>query len=457
MLPTHHTQSLRGDFEADDYLLDTAVNSSTDQTLIDEYASEIGTHGYMPKTFAGLDTSKLGFFIVGQKSAYIELKNKIIKEAGSMSVEDRMQGVRYLCSIPYTNGTAHCLEAAMSIIRDGSIDIYKRFYFFSNKDKYFRLDDHLVYYIYGGFFKQGKREGPLKVPYELMFLTVAFILQNYSSEMDIRQSALNWCLDLVENDNEDDGTKVKALCILVQHGEHDEQSFAIEQCNELFNIEDPIDVEIDDNDVRDLLRALRTKHQLTQQDVGETSLDEGLYRTLINCVPGDKHTQQNIANFFEQVVDDSDLLYEGVHIKDICRLINRELATFEKWVATDCINNLIRIACDESIEGLDLIPQLIRTLTNFTQPLELKLAPSLEERLRNDVFAGLNQSLLRLNEGLKEEVNKSRQSSDKAAVREFLIYFEDEKDLLYKLYSNDMTKQKFEEHFNNITTEWMTA
>ena len=455
MLPTHQS-SRGGDFEVDEeYLLDKATNP--DQNLIDEYASEIGTHGYMPKTFAGLDTSKLGFYIVGQKSAYIELKNKIIKEATSMSVEDRMQGVRYLCSIPYTNGTAHCLEAAMSIIRDGSIDIYKRFYFFSNKDKWFRLDDHLVYYIYGGFFKQGKREGPLKVPYELMFLTVAFILQNYSSEMETRQSALNWCLDLVENDNEDDGTKVKALCILVQHGEQDEQSFAIEQCNEIFNIEDPIDVEIDDNDVRDLLRALRTKHQLGQQDVGETSLDEGLYQAMIRTVPGNNHVQKEIKDFFEQVIDDSDLLYEGIHVKDICRLINRELATFEQWVASDCISNLIRIACDETIEGLDLIPQLIRTLTNFTQPVPLKLTPTLEERLRNDIFAGLNQSLLRMPEAVKEEINKSRQSSDKAAVKEFLIYFEDEKDLLYKVYSNEMPKSKFEEHFNRITAEWMNA
>ena len=454
MLPTHQS-SRGGDFEVDEeYLLDKATNP--DQNLIDEYASEIGTHGYMPKTFAGLDTSKLGFYIVGQKSAYIELKNKIIKEATSMSVEDRMQGVRYLCSIPYTNGTAHCLEAAMSIIRDESIDIYKRFYFFSNKDKYFRLEDHVVYYIYGGFMKQGIREGPLKVPYELMFLTVSYVLQNYSTEMAARQTALDWCLDLIENDSEDDGSKVKALCILVQHGEQDEQAFAIEQCQQIFDIEDPIDVEIDDTDVRDLLRALRTKHKITPNDLAEKLRD-----IAADTIIRDEITVDDIHIFFDSQVIEGDLRYEGINIKDICKLLYKELMTFDQWVRADCLAQIVRIACealvDDEYEPSDIIPQLIRVVSNFTQPVPLKLTPSLEERLRNDIFAGLNQSLLRLNEGLRVEVDNSRRSSDKAAVREFLIYFEDEKDLLYKTYAAEIAKPKFEEHFNRIVAEWMQA
>ena len=128
-----------------DHLQDEEYAATTDaDTILEDYKNELGSHSYMPKDFLGIATKDLGFHIVGKDSTFLALKNKLVDHSTTLKVEDRMQGVRYLCSIPFNDALYHCVEAAMSIISDESIDIYKRYYFLSNNDKFYRLDAHVV-------------------------------------------------------------------------------------------------------------------------------------------------------------------------------------------------------------------------------------------------------------------------------------------------------------------------
>lgn len=437
------------DHDQDEYAREEENNTMD----LNHYESEIGSHQFMPKTFVGLDTSKLGFHIQGQKSPYLELKEKIISEATTLCIEDRMQGVRYLCSIPYNNGTAHCLEAAMSVLRDENIDIYKRFYFMHSKEKYLRLDDHVVYYLYGAFFKQGKRAGPLKYPFDVMFPTVEYILKNYTPDLASRQNALEWLMDIIEDQMMDDGSKCQAITILQNCGDFEEKSWATDQCIELYNVESPADVETEDGDVRDILRGLRTSYALQAEETPETLFVK--LCQLVQSYPNKEETEEQITAFFNDILPLNET-FEGIKISDICILFHKCVEKLDKFAADNCLREFVATISNVTSEDI-LIPDVVRILTNFVLPKPLVFAATLLEKLRNDVFAGLNASLMQLNPGLRSEVEQSRNSNDKSAAQEFMMFFEDEIEVIFERYAKEyqLGRKEFDGYITRITKEWM--
>ena len=440
----------------DDYANDGSDN------LVDEYSAHMSSGiSYMPKNFLGMETKDLGFFIVGQETPFMILKKKILEEGKQLKLEDRMQGVRYLCSIPYNNATYHCVEAATSIIFDESVDVYKRFYFFDNKDKYFRLDDHVVHYCHPAFFKYGKSQGAVVVPVELMIKSAIYILNHYGSETTIRQTVLDWCLDILEDEvHQDIQTRLAIMKLLLEHGAADEQAFVNEQL-EALEISHPDDVQPDVTEIsaKNILRAICTKHSI--KDVTPEPL-------FVACVQyASKHLKENtellsrIEAFFQDIVE-GESKFDNVIIGDVCKLVWLEIKSLKddqkrggSYVADECILRFIQLIENDLPDDCISIVQILNLLDGFTTPRELSLGPSLHERLRNDVFAALNNSLMNLNEGLRIDVQQSRKSEDKSTAREFLMFFDDEKDMLRQTYVNLCTEKEFEDLFNKVVEEWI--
>jgi len=405
-----------------------------------------------------MKTKDLGFHIQGVESPFLTLKQKIISEAKTLKIEDRMQGVRYLCNIPYNNATYHCVEAAFSVIMDESIDVYKRFYFFDNRDKHFRLDDHVVNFCHPGFFKYGLKVGPVKVPYELMRLSAKYILHNYDNNTPIRQTVLDWCLDTIENEAEDVYTKVETLKVLMEKGERDEVAYAKDQLYEL-GIDEKEGLILSDHEklAYDLLRALRTKHTVKAEDTLS-----GLFQSIVNMVVKEKHSDEKLIEavdaFFNDYVS-GDARLEGITVHEICVLASKEIDALRKqssYESDECLRRLVYQI--ERGYGGDTLMYLLTVFEGFVAPREFQLQPSLIERLRHDVFAALNASLLGLNDGLRENVEASRASEDKSACREFLMYFDDEKESLWKQYNqpnNKIDRKQFDDMYDKITGEWM--
>jgi hypothetical protein len=454
--------------EEDDYA--TQGDLDADSELANEYNSEIGTHQFMPKSFLGMKTATLGFHIVGQESPFMVLKNKLIQEAASLKIEDRMQGVRYLCSIPYNNGTYHCVEAAMSIICDASIDVYKRFYFFDSRDKFFRLEDNVVYYCHAGFFKTGIKAGPMQYPYDLMLLSAKYIFQNYSPETQIRQMVLDWTLDIIENASEDTVTKLKLIDFLINEGQQDEQNFAYDQLYAL-GVEDINHVEFvpGDEQARNILRYLRTKYTVEPNQTPE-------FLFVSCCKNNAKHARDDeekeeqlelISSFFSDVVSDN-IKFEGILLADICVLIWKEIESLKQSKQNNSyvIDEILRRFTDVAIsyqtntqdDQGDVVVDLINSLENFVVPRPFSLGPSLVERLRNDLFAALQQQVSALNAGLRASVEEARSSEDKSAAREFLVVcFEDTRYSLEKSYEvqYQMGGKQFNDTYEQVIKEWL--
>lgn len=433
-----------------------ANQDDVDNEMINEYDAELGSHQYMPREFIGMETKNLGFCIVGQKTPFMVLKDKLINEKDTLKVEDRMQGVRYLCNIPYNNAVYHCTEAALSIIQDPKIDIYKRFYFFDNKDKYFRLDDHVVQYLYPAFFKYGLKN-PVEVPLELMVIAAKYILQYYGTETTIRQTVVDWILDIVEDEGEDVVAQIKVLEVLQLNGLTDEQEYAREQLRELgIDSGKASDFEDDESNqlALDILRALRTQYSVNSDDT-----PQALFGDLVKYCrqnQGASNQVKYIEEFFNTSVNE-DTKFDHVGLDKIFILLQKciqDQRTKSEFTSAECLRQLVDVICNPNEVGKEALCLL--SVENFVTSRKLQLQPSQFERLRNDVFAGLNQSLSALNDGLREDVQVSRGSEDKSAAREFLVYFEDEKLLMYeKNYSKVMSQQEFDTMFDKIAEEWL--
>lgn len=439
-------------FEEDSYLTEDDANK-----LLPENANDFGSFQYMPREFLGMSTSELGFHIVGKESPFLTLKNKILEDGPTMKLEDRTQAIRYLCSIPYNNATYHCVEAALSLITDASVDIYKRFYFFSNSDKYFRLDDHVVNYLHPAFFKYGLKYGPIQVPFELMIMSAKYIFNHYGPETQPRQTVLDWCLDICENENEDISTKLKVLTFLRENGESDERRFVDGQLQELGVSNCKVEATPVEAQASDFLRALRKKHATA---FNSSSNPEKLFVACVqhakNKLNEDDDFLDYLSNFFSDVIN-SPTSFETILIGDIAWLISKEIESLrssDPFIAEACIDRFVAVVKNGFDDPMQLIHSMLTIFEGFVTPVPLQLSASNLERLRNEIFAALTEAINNLNEGLRRDVEESRRSEDKAAAREFLIFFEDEKELI-KQKCKDITPQEFEDTYLKVIEEWI--
>jgi hypothetical protein len=474
-----------GNDEEYDYDKESAaeLNSDGSNPNIDE---DLCSYSYVPREFLGMKTETLGFHISGQDvSPFLQLKNKIISEGSQIDVQDRMQAVRYLCNIPYTNHVLHCVEAALPIVKDESIDVYKRYYFFDNKDKYFRLDDHVVQFLHPAFFKYGLKVGCAKVPFELLLHSAEYIFKFYGAETIVRQQALDWCLDQVEDDTQDIAVKVNIIKLLLHLGQEDEKAFASEQL-EILGLADVEDFELSDREklCHDLLRALQTTYTLSEDDTPQglfTQLVQYVNQTIVSSTvstnKGGMKTSKSkkdkkatneeasktealnkVQQFFEDVIH-SEQQIQSIPSSQIAILLFKFLtssASITPLVRQEVYKRLYEVVLMSSTSEITTsVVELVCTLENFCTPRVFQLKPTVEERLRNDLFAALNKALHDMPERMRKEVQTSRKSQDKAPVREFLRFFDDEKDCLQEDYKNDCSVKEFETLYQKITNEWM--
>lgn len=415
---------------------------------MEEYQKEIGSHAYMPTHFLGMSTEDLGFSRTGQ-SPFLDLKAKLLTDT-SISIEDRMQGIRYLCSIPYNNGTMHCVEVVKHLITDPTVDAYKKFHFINTKEKYLRLDDHVAHHAYPLFFQYGLIEGGAVVPVELMFFCAEYIFHSFSADDNIRQSVLNWCLDILSPPEEreeimfeDFTTQMKVCRFLLDHGQADEADFVTDYLQSL-HIETPEDVPIPqiESIARGILRNL----------VGTYQYADNLNAFLDELVKNYKAPVQAInvlmQVFNEYYVDQ----IQGAHIASLVYQAMGDLQTYEK---NECMLRIVRETLMYDEPTHDMLYSLLAILDGFVEQKPFKLESTPLERLRNEIFAALNHRLsTEVPEDLRNEVFESIRSPEKTTAKEFLAMYSVEEEL-WEMNQKDMRQDEFEDIYKQVIREWL--
>jgi hypothetical protein len=190
---------------------------------MNHYFNELSSFEYMPKYFLGIPTSELSSTRIdrSKKHAYLRLKDEAMNPEHLF--EDRVQAIRYMCRVPYKNYIEHCIEASKTIIIDDTHDIYQRFYFFSNNDKYNKLDDHVVHELHNFFFYYGKE---FKHPLELILLSCRYIMQTYDFNNSNRNDVYNFLIKIAEDINETIFARAQVIDIILNTGDFDEVDYA---------------------------------------------------------------------------------------------------------------------------------------------------------------------------------------------------------------------------------------
>jgi len=193
-----------------------------------EDLNELSSFEYMPKYFLGIKTKDFATSrielnestLLPETHPFLKLKEKSMD--GSINMSDRMQCIRYMCRIPYIDNLKHCYDGSVTILDDDTqqeYDMYKRYYFFANNDKYFKLEDNLVYELYPYFYYLSIKKN---YPLELTLLAARYIIMSYPYDSNERVDVLDYLLEIADDKKETVYARAECADILYTYGEGNE-------------------------------------------------------------------------------------------------------------------------------------------------------------------------------------------------------------------------------------------
>ena len=437
---------------------ETGDNYNTEKTMnenqvifTDRAWNELSNFEYMPIRFKNLVTSELAFATSdeGDRSQHPFFKLFEIASDSNEVIEDRFQAVRYMAHIPHQKQIETTIEACCNIVFDDSIDIYKRFHFFSTNEKYFKLPSWLVHIMHKEFFFNGIE---LKYPFDVVCLSARYVLGKYPSDGVERQDCLEWLLDIIEDNNEHQRVRAEAADVLVCCGDWDEQEFGKKVLDDLGGKGESIYQNsenvhhISNDSVRDVIRALRTKFKFEdfQVEMAQSMIEEFIQS------PEEKELT---LKFFYRVMTDPTKI-DRLNLVEILGLVHSQILAMSE----DVQFQLRRRLYEEAIDAADTcttgyVNRILNVLSGFVEgrSLELKLSP--KDELRSAVFARLNKELRDLSPYQQEQVLDSISGSNKIAVEEFLVFFGPEDDL-WEEYNNILSHEEFKLIINECYNQY---
>jgi hypothetical protein len=426
---------------------ETALNNFL---INNNYTSELGSFPYIPPKFLGIDTKLFGssnpkLFKV---HPFLQLKEKTFDR--SINHNDRMQAVRYMCRIPYVDHIKHCIESVNEILSDPNINPYDKVYFFSNNDKFMKLDDHIVYKAHEFFFNEARKNN---YPLELILLSARYIISNYHYEDDVRFDVLEYILDIADYKNETVYARSECADILANCGEGDEVFFGykvIKELGDLFNKDKTktiytnaqnVHTETIEKSVKNIIRSLN------KQFYNELLSNKYTIENDLNNLNIDIETQEQVNKFLFRLMTDPSR-YERLSLADIMVLVYYKIKTFDNNTQNTCIQRLLE-ECKESLNTCTsgYLTRIINVLSGFIEGEEFSLRISPEEELKSAVFARIQTKIRNLPDMLRNDILESLSSEDKSMFDEFLEIHSPE-DELWNEYKDIITEEKFKEVFN---------
>lgn len=420
---------------------------------------DIGTFDYMPSRFLGLDTSEFG-------ESYHETNNhpflKLYKFAldETVSFEDRIQCIRYMCFIPYKDNISYCIKASKSVISNNKYDIYNRFYFFSNNAKNTKLEGHVIHSLYPYFFELGLQ---YKYPLELILMAARYIFSQYDYISDERNKVLDYLLDVADDKNETIYARSECADILLTLGEGNEIQFGyqiIQDLGQLYddnklktiytNAQNAHDEQINDN-TRTIVKALYKDYLLTNtyDDLCSMSLE-----TIQNILYGyckNDDDKNKINKFLYRIMTDP-FRFERLSLFNIFILVYLKI---QKINISDIYKRLFEeaIDCNETCTT-GYFTRIVNTLNGYIDSKELNFKINPKDELRSVIFARLNTTIQKLPKKIREHVIDCIENKNFNTLYEFIdLYFNEEE--IRSEYKDLLTIDEFNQIFNKCIDEYI--
>jgi hypothetical protein len=425
-----------------------------------EYTYQLGNFAYMPNTFLGIDTSTFtdSYFTDDRQHPFLTLKKYAM--SGSTPFEDRIQCIRYMCYIPYKDNINHCVEASKTIINDENYDVYNRFYFFSNNNKYTKLEGHVVFELYPFFFNLAVKN---KYPLELILMSSRFIISQYDYLSDERNTVLEYILDIADDKNETVYARSECADILITLGEGNEVIFGnqvIEDLGNLYNenklktiytnAQNAHNESITEN-TRNIVRSLYKDYLITKNynDLISTSL-ELIQHVLINLCKDD--SQKNIIERFLYRVMTDPFRFERLSLADILNLVCYRIEKLDDKESVYLILFEEAIGCNETCTT-GYFTRIVNTLNGIITNKDLTFYINPKDELRSVIFARINNIIRNLPEKSRESVLESLEDKDLDVFNEFLEYHSPKEEIREE-YKTLLTDEEFNNIFDRCISEF---
>lgn len=426
-------------------------NVELNRTLMEGgYNSALSSFEYLPPKFMGIDTTSFGKTKLEKNETHPFIKLKQIAMDPTIDYDDRFQSVRYMIHIPYINGDEHCIEACKSILKDETIDVTKRFYFFGNNDKYFKLNDKVVHYLHSFFYDLAVER---RYPFRLLLTSARYVFSFYHPDSDERNNVLDYLLKIAENEDEDRYARSECADILYSHGEQEEVIYGIKILQELgymdqdfnkrtiySNAENVHDSTINDS-VRNIVLTLYKEYLQHNREFDNYSL-ESLQKIFVDDVKVNDEEKQKLQHFFFRLMTDP-TRFETLTLINIFTMVLYKIKTLQPEQKEECYKRLLQeIKDSEDTCHTGYVSRLVNVLTGFVEEDKYVFKISPHEELRSSVFARINSAMASLPVYLKEDVMNSLWGEDKTTFDEFYNMYSPE-DELRKEYKNILSDEEF--------------
>ena len=427
----------------------------------DEYSQQIGTFEYLPVNFLGINTSTFTDSYIPDDKEHPFLSLKRFAMDNSISFEDRIQCVRYMCFIPYKEYVSHCVEASKTIIENDKYDIYNRYFFFANNSRNTKLDGHVVHELHPYFFTLSKDRN---YPLELTLMSARYIIDQYDYLSDERNTVLEYILDVADDKNESIYARSECADILITLGEGNEIIFGeqvIEELGDLYNenknktiytnAQNAHNETINEN-TRNIVRALYKYYLKTKSynDLVKTSYED-IHKELSD-IDSSEENNDKLHSFFYRVMTDP-FRFERLSLSDIVLLVYNKICSFEN--KNDLMKRLLEeiLDCDNSCTT-GYFTRIVNTLNGFINDKDMCFNINPRDELRSVIFARINRNIRSLPEKTRESVLEAIEEANFGVFEEFMDYYSPE-DEIRKEYSGLIEEEEFNKLFSKCVDEFI--
>ena len=456
-----------------------------------EDLNELSSFEYMPKYFLGIKTKDFATSrielnestLLPEIHPFLKLKEKSMNSSINMS--DRMQCIRYMCRIPYIDNINHCYDGSTTIISDESqeeYDMYKRYYFFANNDKYFKLEDNLVYKLQPYFYYFSTHK---KYPLELILLSARYIIMSYPYDSDERVDVLNYLLEIADDKKETVYARAECADILYTYGEGNEIYYGKKIITELgidenqerktvyTNMQNVHNEKITESVIKIIRTLKREFHSILGKlftekytiDNVRNDLNEIISKKFSTIQPSlnsdtnlseMEKKRENVNKFLFRIMTDPSR-YEQMSIAEIMLLVYYKIKKLDEEKINVCIQRLL----EESEESLETcssgyLTRIINVLSGFVEGEDMQLRLDPKDELRSAIFARIHQRIRSLPDVLRNDVLEgltSDKEEDKQYFDQFMDYYSPEEEL-WNEYKDIMIESEFKEVFIKSVNEY---
>lgn len=457
-----------------------------------ELLDHLGEQEYLPAMFRGIMLNTLGNT---RKNPFFKLKEIALDE--SIPFHDRTQAVRYMNRIPHIDMLGNVIECACKIISDDRYPIRERYFFFSNNEKYIRLDGHTVRACHHYYFKLS--EDNKSYPLILRLLSAEYIYQLENQKHELWYPARDFIVKLALDKNESVFMRSEAADVLkrkITDEDFDIGTIVINELGSLYqqnrvatiytNAQNAHNEAITES-VMNVVRTLSNDPKINPpkkiENLGNNSLlgfssankpedrlltSADIYSKII-ALPDEiiDSSGNNVPNTKKQKIDAAfqhiliyPSRYEGICLSDILVFVWRKIDQQSPEIKIELEKRLMDELFDmDQTCGTGYLTRIINTLSGYIQEENLQIKMNINDQLRANIFARLGKSLRVLS--MKDQdiilAEISSEDSKKEASIEFLELCSDIKDELNKEFVETklINKESFEEIYKKCSNDFI--